>query len=127
MQPDTKCLRVLIVDDEHSIADSLALIVQGHGHFTRTAYNAEDAAEIVAAFHPNVVVSDVMLPGMDGVQFAAWLEDSHPDCSVLLISGHPDTSDRLRPNGHTLPPILAKPFHPSQVLSFLDACPSALS
>ncbi|UWZ82369.1 response regulator [Occallatibacter riparius] len=119
MSTEAKSLRVLIVDDEETIANSLSLIVQGRGHFTRTAYNAEQAIEIVPEFRPDVVISDVMLPGIDGVEFAAWLEDRYPDCIVLLISGHPDTSRRLRPGQLSKLPVLAKPFPPSELLSFL--------
>ena len=119
MSTEAKCLRVLIVDDEETIANSLSLIVQGRGHFTRTAYSAEQATEVVPEFQPHVVISDVMLPGIDGVEFAAWLEDNYPDCVVLLISGHPETSRRLRPGGQSGFPIMAKPFPPSELLSFL--------
>ena len=119
MSPEAKCLRVLIVDDEETIANSLAMIVQGRGHFTRAAYTAEEAIGIVPDFRPDVVISDVMLPGMDGVEFAAWLEDHYPDSIVLLISGHPGTGDKLRPVGRSEPQIFAKPFQPSQLLAFL--------
>lgn len=114
--------RVLIVDDEHSVADTLAMIARGAGYLARVAYSGEQATQIADELQPHATVSDVMLPGMDGLELTAWLEEHHPACTMLLMSGHPGTNDLLRPNGHPLPPILAKPFDPGDLLLFLAEC-----
>ncbi|UWZ84439.1 response regulator [Occallatibacter riparius] len=93
LRSESRALRVLIVDHQEAIAETLAMIVKGNGHSACIAHSAEQATGIFPEFRPEVVISDVMLPGMDGVQFAAWLKDRDPNCAVLLISGHPDTSE----------------------------------
>lgn len=79
--------RVLIVDDEIAVADSLAMVFCAGGYDARAAYSAEDAAEIVSQWEPRLAIVDVVLPGMNGIDFAIQLENSCPDCHVLLFSG----------------------------------------
>jgi DNA-binding NtrC family response regulator len=126
--PSGATLRVLIVDDERNIADSLALILQSRGHMVRAAYSGEDAVLIAQSFHPHAVVSDVVMRGMSGVDLAIWLANNRPDCKVLLVSGDADAFPMVeesirRGHAHT---ILTKPFHPQRILDFLATCvPSA--
>jgi DNA-binding NtrC family response regulator len=112
-------IKILIVDDEKSIADSLALVFSTQGYDSRTAYSAEEAADIVSRWEPALVILDVVLPGMSGIDFAIQLKASCPACRVLLFSGHQNTTamaqEALR-KGHAFT-ILAKPVHPK---FFLD-------
>lgn len=109
-------LRVIVVDDERSIADSLALVLMSRRHSVRVAYSGEDAIELLSSFVPHAVISDVMMPGMSGVDLAEYLAVNIPECKTLLVSGITDDS------GGTLRPILPKPVHPAQILRFLDSC-----
>ena len=122
--PTGPTIRVLVVDDERSIADTLALIFQSRGHAVRAAYSGEDAVLIAQSFQPHVVVSDVVMPGMSGVELAIWLADNCPECKVLLMSGNasafPLVEEGIR-RGHALT-ILPKPFHPQQILDFIATC-----
>jgi DNA-binding NtrC family response regulator len=112
--PNSK-FRVLVVDDEKSIADSLTLIFSTQGYEARAAYSAEQAAEIVSKWLPGLVILDVVLPGMNGIDFAIQLNASYPECRVLLFSGQQDTAALMQAafeKGHELT-ILAKPVHPT--------------
>lgn len=62
--------RVLVVDDDRIVADSLSLILRGRGFDSRAAYSGEDAAEIAHLWEPDAVISDVMMGKMDGER---WL------------------------------------------------------
>jgi DNA-binding NtrC family response regulator len=120
-------LRVLIVDDVRPIADSLSLILQARGYRARAAYSAEEAIVTSDDFAPNVLISDVIMPGMNGVDLAACLGERHPQCKVLLISGNAVGFDLIagvsrRGSDHT---ILSKPIHPARILQFLAACAHA--
>lgn len=113
--------RVLIVDDERIIADSLALILRGRGFDARAAYSGEEAAEIAIAWEPDAVISDVVMGKMDGVALAIYLAQALPSCKVLLISGNPATEqliDASKDFGYEFP-ILPKPFHPENIFEFL--------
>lgn len=110
--------RVLIVDDERVIADSLAWIFALHGYETRAAYSAEQAAEIVSQWQPALVILDVVLPGMNGIDFAIQLNKPDPACRVLLFSGQLVTSslvEAAQKKGHDLE-VVAKPVHPTVLL-----------
>jgi DNA-binding NtrC family response regulator len=126
--PSGPTLRVLIVDDQQNIADSLALILQKRGHIVRAAYSGEDAVLIAQSFQPHAVVSDVMMYGMSGVDLAIWLAEHCPECKVLLMSGNADAfpivEESIR-GGHAHT-ILAKPFQPQSIFDFLATCTADL-
>lgn len=120
--------KILIVDDEVAVADSLKLIFSNRGYEVRTAYCAEQAIETIAAWQPDVAIIDVMLPQMNGIELAGILKENYPDCHILLISGHPGTSELLstaREKGCSFE-ILAKPLHPTFILDTVaDLLPGA--
>jgi len=110
--------KILIVDDETAIADSLHLIFSNRGYEVRAVYSAEQAIETLAAWQPQVAIIDVMLPEMNGIELAGILRGNYPNCHILLISGHPGTSDLLnaaQQRGSSFE-ILAKPLHPTFIL-----------
>ena len=114
-------VRILIVDDEHIIADSLTLVLRGQGFDARSAYSGEEAAELAMIWKPNVLISDVIMGPMDGVALAIYLGQALPSCKVLLISGNLATGKIMEDSkelGHDFP-ILAKPFHPDRIFEFL--------
>jgi DNA-binding NtrC family response regulator len=121
--------RILVVDDEPSLADTLLVIFQRAGYRASAVYSAEAALAFVATNQPSLVVTDVMMPGVDGVTLAKAIRLSYPACQVLLFSGNADTQGLLeaaQKEGHTFE-ILAKPVPPRQMLakvaSLLDMRP----
>jgi CheY-like chemotaxis protein len=121
--PDEQAqVRVLVVDDERIIADSIALILKGRGYDARPVYSGEDAAELAMTWKPDAVIADVVMGKMNGVALAIYLSQALPACKVLLISGNIATSgllDESKKLGHDFP-ILAKPFPPESVFEFLS-------
>jgi CheY-like chemotaxis protein len=110
--------KILIVDDEAAVADSLHLIFSNRGYEARAAYSAEQAIEVLSEWQPHVAIIDVMLPRMNGIELAGILKGNYPSCRILLISGHPGTSELLndaRSRGSSFE-ILAKLLHPTFVL-----------
>src|ERR1700728_1755951 len=86
---------ILIVDDERVIADTLAIILSRSGFATFTAYNGSSALELAEIVQPRLLISDVVMPGMTGVELAITLGELVPDCKVLLFSGQAATADLL--------------------------------
>ena len=110
--------RILVVDDETSIADTLALILSTRGYELRVAYSAEAAIEILSEWSPDLAIMDVMLPQMNGIDLAIVIKANYPGCRIILFSGQPDTSkllDEALKKGHRFD-ILAKPIHPGFIL-----------
>lgn len=110
---------ILIVDDEPPLADTLALIFRIAGYSASAVYGGEEALAFIAEHRPSLVVSDVIMPGLDGITMAKMIRSSYPACQVLLFSGNADTQDLLeaaQKEGHSFE-VLAKPVPPPQMLA----------
>jgi FixJ family two-component response regulator len=112
-------IRVYVVDDEAVIATTLAAILNTSG-FRATAFtSAEDAIKAAECDGPSLLISDVLMPGMNGVDLAIHLKSKCPMCKVLLFSGQAATRDLLesaRKAGHDFE-LLSKPIHPKDLLA----------
>ena len=114
-------VRILVVDDEKNIADTLAMVFKIKGHDALAVYSAESAVETIETFEPDVVLSDVILGKMTGVDLAIYLSRARPDCKVILFSGQTATANLLaeaHKKGHDFR-LLAKPIHPETLLEEL--------
>jgi CheY-like chemotaxis protein len=110
--------RILIVDDESAIADTLQMIFQMQRYDARVAYSAERAIELIAVWQPELAILDVILPEMNGIDLAIVIKANHPKCHVILFSGHTNTSMLLEEaisKGHNFE-VLAKPVMPEVML-----------
>lgn len=113
---------ILVVDDEHALADTLALILERAGYKSTAAYSAAEALVAMGTQTPDLIISDVMMPGMSGVALAIQVRKMHPNIKFLLISGHAGTQDIIeaaRADGHSLD-LLAKPVLPEDLLSKIE-------
>ncbi|HUA92779.1 MAG TPA: response regulator [Terracidiphilus sp.] len=113
--------RVLVVDDEHSIANSLSWVLNKEGFETRAAYSGEEAVEAAESFRPNALICDVLMAGISGIETAMRIKDKIPSCKVLIISGHVSTPDlATNGNGHKHQfDFLSKPVHPRVLIEKL--------
>jgi CheY-like chemotaxis protein len=110
--------RVLVVDDERLLADTTAAILRRAGFQAKTAYDGFGALDMTGSFHPDYLVTDIMMPGMNGVELAIAISTMFPATRVLLISGQAGIADILeesRVRGYEFP-LLAKPVHPSKLI-----------
>jgi CheY-like chemotaxis protein len=115
--------RVLVVDDERVIADTLAIILNQHGFDASAVYTGTQAVEKARAVQPELIISDVIMPDMNGIETAIHIRKFLPNCKILLFSGQAATADLLesaRAQGHEFE-ILAKPVHPQDLLAKLKA------
>lgn len=112
--------RVLVVDDEQVIADTLAKILELHGFEASAVYDGPSAVESARAMKPDLIISDVIMgEDMNGIEAAIKIRAFMPDCKILLFSGQAATADLLetaRTQGHNFE-ILAKPVHPTDLLA----------
>jgi DNA-binding NtrC family response regulator len=112
-------LRVFVVDDEHVIATTVAAILQMNG-LSATAFTSPlQALSSARSDSPDLLISDVLMPEMSGVDLALRIREECPNCGVLLFSGQAETSDLLskaRHLGYDFH-LLTKPIHPTDLLS----------
>ena len=111
--------RIFVVDDEKVIADTLAAILRRAGYEASVFYDAQSALAQVEAARPELVISDVVMPGMSGLDMAVLIRERHPECKVLLFSGQASTLsilDMVGRRGYDFE-LLAKPIHPTDLLA----------
>jgi DNA-binding NtrC family response regulator len=109
---------VFVVDDEVVISKSLALILQRSGYTTRFFTDPLEALEHIRASSPDLLISDVAMPQLSGIDLAIQTQAHCPDCKILLFSGQASTTDLLgeaRKLGHHFT-LLPKPLHPKDLL-----------
>ena len=116
-------MRILVIDDEKPLADTLTLILQSAGYETKAAYDGAAALSQIESFRPDVVISDVIMPGMNGVEVCRRIQATHPNCHFILFSGQADTNELMsaaRADGCTWE-LLAKPVPPKELLQKLTS------
>jgi CheY-like chemotaxis protein len=117
-------LRVLVADDEKVIADSLAIIFRDNGFDATAVYNGPSAIETAAQLQPDVVISDVLMPGMSGVDAVLNISRRLPQSEFVLFSGHADCQQSLigaQANGLKFV-YLHKPVPPQLLIEYLAGC-----
>lgn len=115
--------KILVADDEHVIADTLAMILNQSGFEARAVYSGEKALELAPTFTPDMLISDVIMADLNGIDAAIRIRALLPSIKILLFSGQAATADLLekaRTRGHEFE-ILAKPVHPQDLLARLRA------
>jgi len=111
--------KVLIIDDDPRISDTLAIVFSMQGYEARVAYSAEEAIEVIAEWPPDLAIIDVMLPRMNGIDLAIVLKSNYPACRLILFSGEPATAEiaeEAARKGHSFE-VFAKPLHPVSLLN----------
>jgi DNA-binding response OmpR family regulator len=114
-------LRVLVVDDEPLIAQTVTAILNSQGFEAVEALSGEDALEVARSFQPDIVLSDVLMPRMTGVDLGVRLRGEFPQTRVLLFSGQAATSELMRraeEQGYHFE-LFPKPIHPDELIARL--------
>ncbi len=113
--------RVLVVDDESMIADTITKILSISGYTATATYDGDDALETALISPPDLLITDVMLPGMNGIELAITVKRVYPECKILLFSGQAATSDLMttaKRAGHDFP-LVSKPIPPKDLLAMV--------
>jgi len=115
-----KC--ILVIDDEEAIADSLTEILSNGGNDAHACYSGNEAIESARNQCPDMVLSDVIMPKLNGIDTVLVITKICPQTRILLFSGQAGTTDLLenaRAQGHNFE-LLHKPVHPEQLLKRLS-------
>jgi len=115
--------KVLVVDDERIIADTLAMILNQSGFDANAVYSGEKAVETASTFRPDMLITDVIMADLNGIDAAIQIRAILPAIKILLFSGQAATADLLekaRAQGYEFE-ILSKPVHPQDLLTKLRA------
>ena len=109
--------RVIVIDDEHIIADTLSEILKLHGYEAKAHYDGESALAEAKKFGPHVVLSDIRMQKMDGIETALRFREAYPECRIILFTASPlraDLYERICDLGFE---FLQRPLHPREVVA----------
>jgi len=118
---DRKLQRVLVVDDERLIAETVTAILNANGFEAVEAHNGEEALEAARKVRPDIVLSDVLMPKMSGVELGIKIRLEFPGTRIFLFSGQAATSELMRKaqdDGYTFE-LFPKPIHPEELIAKL--------
>jgi CheY-like chemotaxis protein len=121
-EPKARRPRVLVVDDERLIADTMAEILEGAGFQAATAYDGWSALQVADIVQPDYLLSDVLMPRMNGVDLAIAIRKMYPAARILLFSGQAGITEILRAaqNQGFQFELIAKPIHPLSLIARLN-------
>ncbi len=120
-------MKIMVVDDEPIIADTLVDILRGEGYSALSVSNGESAIKCAEMFRPDVLVTDVIMPGLDGIETAKAVLKLLSRCRILLFSGQAASADLLTKatsEGYHFE-MLAKPINPEVLLNVLKQKPES--
>lgn len=115
----TRKKAVLVIDDESSVADALKLILSDGGYDVGVGLTGEDGLEELGNRRFDLVITDVRMPGMSGLDVLRHLRRSHPGVLAIIITAHhtPELAAASLSLGAVA--VLAKPFSPSDLLTVI--------
>lgn len=114
-------LRVLVVDDERLIAQTVAAILNQNGFEAMAAFSGDEAIETARKVRPDIVLSDVLMPRMSGVELGMRVRNELPETRVILFSGQAATTELMRKAqdaGYSFE-LVPKPIHPNDLVARL--------
>jgi len=120
-QQSSNIKRVMVVDDETLITDSLVDILQGEGYVAIGMSNGASAIQWAKVLEPDAIICDVAMPAMDGFEVAKQIRNLLPRCHIILLSGHGSVQTRVADMSveSTDFAFLAKPIRPEIILQLL--------
>lgn len=112
---------ILVVDDQRMIADTTTMVLNQAGFRAECAYSGESALEMALSLKPDYLLTDIVMPGMNGVDLAVCVHTQLPATLIVLLSGQAGITDLLRQakDGGYEFNLLAKPIHPEKLLEYL--------
>lgn len=114
---------ILVVDDEKELANTLSAILRHAGYNALVAYSSAEALEKLRTTAIDLLVSDVVMPGMNGMELAMAADSEHPNLRILLMSGNAATQQIVDDAGTNVRQfeLLAKPVPPTQILAHIKS------
>jgi DNA-binding NtrC family response regulator len=112
---------VLVVDDEPNLRKVLGALLEGAGHATSRAASAREAFDLVRAQDPDLVITDLRMPEVDGMELLSWMRRDFPEIPVIVLTAHGSIGlavEAMRCGAHD---FLTKPFEKERVLATVAA------
>jgi DNA-binding NtrC family response regulator len=118
-------LKVALVDDEELFRETLAKLLRRRGIEVATAADGEAGVELVRAMTPDVVVLDLRMPGIDGIETLRRIREQRPDTRVVMLTGHGSVEAGVEALRAEAFDFLLKPVSPDQLVEVILAAVAA--
>ena len=112
--------KILIVDDDNNIAELISLYLTKECYDTKIVNDGEEAVREFHSFQPNLILLDLMLPGMDGFEVCKKIREEK-NIPILMVSAKKDDIDKIRGLGLGADDYMTKPFSPSELVARVKA------
>ncbi|MBL6990956.1 MAG: response regulator [Bacteriovoracaceae bacterium] len=109
-------VKILVVDDERSMRKLLSIILKRDNCVIKTAANVSQAKEIIEFEAQHIVISDIKMPGEDGLSLLRWIKSNYRQTYVIIISGH--SEDNVLSQGAAV--YLKKPFNNQKIVTIVN-------
>jgi signal transduction histidine kinase len=103
--------KILLVDDEEGIRKVLGISLMDCGYQVTTARNGEEALQVFAEVRPPIVLTDIKMPGMDGIELLQRIKAQSPETEVIMITGHGEMELAIRSLKHEATDFITKPIN----------------
>lgn len=108
--------QILLVDDEEGIRKIMSISLMDAGYTVYTAEDGEEAIVIFEKIHPSIVLTDIKMPGMDGIELLQKLKEKNQDVEVIMITGHGDIDLAIRSLKYEATDFITKPINDEVLL-----------
>ncbi len=112
--------KVLIVDDDENISEVIDMYLKSSGYNTKIALNGKEAQDLYVEYNPDIVLLDVMIPYMDGIDILKWIR-KQKETPVIMITAKGDTFDKVLALEIGADDYIVKPFEPKELLARVKA------
>jgi CheY-like chemotaxis protein len=119
--------KVLVIDDDHDVADALAVLLKNSGHEVWTAYSGQSGVQAALKYQPDAALVDIAMPDMDGYETARRLREQLPGILLIAVTGLVQKSDQVRVHEAGFNYHVAKPASASQIEELLATARLPLS
>ena len=114
--------KILVVDDESSARSGLAMLVSNWNFRTETAEHGENALAVIPDFEPDVVITDLFMPVMDGMTLLRRIKEDYPDLAVIMLTAQATIDTAVEAIKIGAYDYLEKPVEPARLRILLDKC-----
>ena len=114
--------KILVVDDEEGIRKSLGGLLQDNGYEVVTAGSGLECLKIMSAQHLDLVILDIVMPEMGGIEVLQWIKEKHKDTEVIIITGYADKDKAVAAFRFGVYDFIEKPFESREILNTITHC-----
>jgi len=112
--------KILIVDDDENICEVIKMYVESSGYNTRVCHNGREAQEVFLEYRPDLVLLDIMLPNIDGIDVLKWIRKDY-ETPVIMLTAKGETFDKVLGLELGADDYIVKPFEPKEMLARMKA------